>query len=145
MVKHALLSLVVVAAACGGGKKGGSTTTAEARPEPTEAQPTDNSANMVPPEKMDEITRLLDRKRGIISRCLAIAVDNKELPKNSHGKVTLDIQIGTSGRTESVKVLNATLESKSLSDCVIKHVEEIQFPELPKRYPTSYTYAFEAM
>lgn len=142
MVKHALIAVVLMAA-CGGGKKG-STTVDDTRPEPTEAQPTDNSANMVPPEKMDEITRLLDRKRSIVSRCLAIAVDNKELPKHSRGKVTLDIVIAPSGKTESVKVINATLESKSLSDCVIGHVTDIQFPELPKRYPTSYTYAFEA-
>ena len=144
MVKFALIAVVVLAAACGGGKKGGSTTVDETRGEPTEAQPTDNSANMVPPEKMDEITQLLDRKRSIVSRCLAIAVDNKELPKRSRGKVTLDIVIAPSGKAETVKVINATLESKSLTDCVIGHVRDIQFPELPKSYPTSYTYAFEA-
>jgi len=145
MVKFGLIAVVVAAAACGGGKKGESTTVDDTRSEPTEAQPTDNSANMVPPEKMDEITRLLDRKRGIISRCLSIAVDNKELPKNSRGKVTLDIVIAPSGKAETIKVINTTLESKSLTDCVIGHVRDIQFPDLPKPYPTSYTYAFEAM
>jgi len=143
MAKYALIAVVVLAAACGG-KKSGSTTVDETRSEPTEAQPTDNSANMVPPEKMDEITQLLDRKRTIVSRCLAIAVDNKELPKRSRGKVTLDIVISPSGKADTVKVINATLESKSLTDCVIGHVRDIQFPELPKSYPTSYTYAFEA-
>jgi len=28
---------------------------------------------------------------------------------------------------------------------VIGHVKTITFPELPRAYPTSYTYAFEAM
>jgi len=41
---------------------------------------------MVPPEKMDEINRSLERKRTIMSHCLAVAVDNKELPKNSRGR-----------------------------------------------------------
>ena len=103
------------------------------------------SSDFVPPEKMDEINRSLDRKRNIVSRCLAIAVDNKELPRNSSGKITLEIVIAPSGKAESVKVVRATLESKALSDCVIHHVQEIQFPELPKPYETSYTYGFEAM
>ena len=103
------------------------------------------SGDFVPPEKMDEINRSLDRKRNIVSRCLAIAVDNKELPRNSSGKITLEIVIAPGGKAESVKVVRATLESKMLSDCVIHHVQDIQFPELPNPYETSYTYGFEAM
>ena len=103
------------------------------------------SGDFVPPEKMDEINRSLDRKRNIVSRCLAIAVDNKELPRNASGKITLEIVIAPSGKAESVKVVRATLESKTLSDCVIHHVQDIQFPELPTPYETSYTYGFEAM
>jgi hypothetical protein len=98
----------------------------------------------VPPEKMDEINRSLERKRPIMSRCLAIAVDNKELPKNSAGKITLEIVIA-GGKAETVKVVRSTLDSKTLSDCVIHHVQEIAFPELPKPYETSFTYGFEAM
>ena len=101
--------------------------------------------DFVPPEKMDEINRSLDRKRNIVSRCPAIAVDNKELPRNSSGKITLEIVIAPGGKAESVKVVRATLESKTLSDCVIHHVQDIQFPQLPKPYETSYTYGFEAM
>ena len=105
----------------------------------------DQSGRMIPPEKMDEILQLLSRKQGIMSRCLAVAVDNKELPKNSHGKVTLDITISKDGKADQIKVIKTTLESKALTDCVIGHVKDIQFPELPAVYPTSYTYAMEAM
>src|SRR4051812_9103635 len=59
---------------------------------------------VVPPEKTDEINRQLSRKRAMMSRCLAIAVDNKELPKNSHGKVTVEIVISPSGTADSVKI-----------------------------------------
>jgi hypothetical protein len=100
--------------------------------------------DQVPPEKMDEINRDLDRKRPIMSRCLAIAVDNKELPKNSAGKITLEIVIA-GGKAETVKVVRSTLASDALKDCVIRHVQEIAFPDLPKPYETSYTYGFEAM
>ena len=104
-----------------------------------------DSGEIVPPEKMDQINRSLERKRPIVSRCLAIAVDNKELPKNSAGKITLEIVISPAGKADSVKVVRATLDSKTLTDCVIAHVREIQFPELPRPYETSYTYGFEAM
>lgn len=147
MVKQLVLGAVMVAglAACGG-KKGATTPT-----EDTEGTrggavtQTDGAADMVAPEKLEEITRLLDRKRGIMSRCLAIAVDNKELPKNSHGQITLDIVITPGGHADPIKVIKSSLESKSLEECVIGHVKSIQFPDLPKPYPTSYTYAFEAM
>ena len=103
------------------------------------------SGDMVPPESMDEVKRSLDRKRQLMSHCLALAVDAKELPKNSSGKMTLEIVISPSGKADSVKVVRATLESKTLHDCVIHHVQDIQFPELPRPYETSYTYGFEAM
>jgi len=100
---------------------------------------------MVPPEKMDEVNRALEHKQPIMSHCLALAVDAGELPKNSRGKVTLEIVISPAGRADSVKVVRTTLPSRSLDDCIIGHVKEIQFPELPKPYETSFTYAFEAM
>ncbi|HEY6173586.1 MAG TPA: AgmX/PglI C-terminal domain-containing protein [Kofleriaceae bacterium] len=100
---------------------------------------------MVPPEKIDEINRSLERKRPVMSRCLAIAVDNKELPRNAAGKVTVEIVISPSGTADSVKIVRATLESKMLSDCVISRVKEIPFPQLPRSFETSFTYGFEAM
>ena len=103
-----------------------------------------SGGDQVAPEKMDEINRDLERKRPIVSNCLALAVDNKELPKSSRGKITLEIVIA-GGKAQSVKVVRATLDSKSLDDCVIKHVQDIAFPELPRPYETSFTYGFEAM
>jgi hypothetical protein len=131
--------LPVLLIACGGGDKPAATTPVAAGPAATEA------ADFVAPEKMDEINRSLERKRPIMSHCLAIAVDNKELPKSSAGRVTLEIVIAPSGKASTVKIVKASLESKTLADCIVKHVEEIQFPELPKPYETSYTYGFEAM
>lgn len=149
MGKHAVMvavAIVAALAACGG-KKGATTPqddSAGTLGGPHTDAP-DQSGSMVTPEQMDEIEQLLNRKAGIMSRCLAIAVDNKELPKNSHGKITLDIQIQPSGKADPIKVIKASLESKALEECVIGHVRSIQFPAVPKPYPTSHTYAFEAM
>lgn len=147
MTKAALVVGAIVAVAACGGKKQESTTTdgVTIDPNATSADETDRSGSMIAPEKMDEINRLLDRKRPVVARCLTMAVDAQELPKASRGKVTLGMTISPAGKAGSIKVINATLESKSLTDCVIERVQEIQFPDLPKPYETSYTYAFEAI
>lgn len=140
--------MVCVAAllvACGGGKKAETTTTTDEAHTPAGPATEQVDDGMVPPEKMEEITRMLERKQRIMSRCLADAVDSKELPKNSRGKITLEIVIAPSGEPTTIKVINATIESEKLNACVIGHVKSIRFPELPKAYPTSYTYGFEAM
>jgi hypothetical protein len=148
MVKQLFLGAILAAAlaACGGHKPAAET--AEAEPMERSSGPindSDSATTMVPPEKMDEINNLLARKQQIVSRCLATAVDAGELPKNARGRITLEIVISPAGRADSIKVVKKTLESKSIEDCVIAHVRQIQFPDLPKPYPTSYTYAFEAM
>ena len=143
MVKNGLL-LAVFVVACGGGKKADTTPESGGLPERTYENQNTNDDNMIPPEKADEIRNLLQRKERIMSRCLADAVDNKELPKNSRGKITLEIIVGTSGSSE-VKVVNKTLESAKLEECVIGHVKSIVFPDIPVTYPTSDTYGFEAM
>ena len=142
------LFVVAVLCACGGGKKKEDTTSSGVTPiDPnmSSGDPTDRSASMIPPEKMDEINRLLDRKRPTVSRCLTMVVDNKELPKGSRGKMTLGITVTPAGKASPVKVINSTLESKTLEDCVIGKVQEIQFPQIPSKYETTYSYAFEAI
>jgi hypothetical protein len=140
-IRHAWL-VALLLAGCGG---------KQANPMQVEETAADNEpaahprSGQVPPEKMDEINRDLERKRAVISRCIAQAVDNKELPKNSSGKVTIELVIAPGGKADSVKVVRATLQSKTLHECVINHVKDIQFPDLPKPYETSYTYGFEAM
>jgi hypothetical protein len=143
MVKLMIAALLL--GACGGGKK------ADTKPDEGgglgertyENQPT-NDDNMISPDKAEEIQNLLQRKERIMSRCLADAVDAKELPKNSRGKITLEITVNTDGSSE-VKVVNKTLESAKLEECVIGHVKSIVFPQIRVKYPTSYTYGFEAM
>lgn len=143
--RAAVRALLAAALLAGCGGKHADTTPVAADGAAGDASAHASGGEMVPPEKMDEINRSLERKRQIMAHCLATAVDNKELPRNARGKVTVEIVISPNGRAEDVKVVRASLESKTLNDCVISHVKEIQFPELPKPYETSYTYGFEAM
>jgi HK97 family phage major capsid protein len=137
------LAIAALLAGCGGSKRGGDTA-------PTAAAASEGGSGeaaggvMIPPEMIDEINRDLARKNPVVSRCLAAAVESRELPKNSSGKITLEIVI-TGNKATSVKIVRATLASKMLDDCVVRHVQEIEFPQLPGPFETSYTYGFEAM
>jgi TonB family protein len=147
MTRASILVLIAgLAVGCGGGKQA-DTTPSSGGGGATEAASGGGggASEMIPPEKMDEVTRILNRKGSMVSHCLATAIDNKELPKSSRGKVTLEIVIAPSGRTESVKIIRASLQSKTLDECVVHQIQEIQFPELPRPYETSHTYGFEAM
>ena len=144
MVKQLMIATLLVGA-CGGGKKEETTPdTGGGLLERDYENQAENDNNMIAPEKAEEIQNLLQRKERIMSRCLADAVDAKELPKNSRGKITLDIKVGTNGSAD-VTVVSSTLESEKLKSCVVGHVNSIVFPTIRVPYPTSYTYGFEAM
>ena len=142
-----VLAIAILMAACGG----------KAKPVAEPVGPTvgaggemhddrvGGEGTMIAPEKMDEIKRLLDRKQNIVSHCLAIAVDNKELPKNSRGKLLVEFKIASDGHSSGHKVIEKSLESKTLEECVIGHIQEIQFPAIAHPIDYSYSYAFEAM
>jgi hypothetical protein len=139
-----LCAVVLVIAACGGKQKTGPGPTVDETGEHTDPPP-DNSGNMIPPEKMDEVSNDLKRKANIISRCLADAMETKDVPRGAHGKVTIEIVVGTGGKADSVKVVNSDFrQAPKVDDCVVKHVQEISFPTLPKSYETSFTYPMEA-
>ena len=154
----AALLLGTAAAACGGGQQSTARETASSSSsgDPTEAgeaggggEETSGGSGgdgaVVPPETMDQIQRGFERKRSAVSRCLSAAIDAKELPKSSRGKITLNVVVNPGGKAGEVKVVRATLESPILTECVIGKVREIIFPEVPQPFPTSYTYGFEAM
>jgi len=147
----AALSAAALAAAAGcGGKQAAPIVpdeTGDSDLPPSGAEPESGELGgvIVPPDTMDEIQRRFERKRTPVSRCLSAAIDAKELPKNARGKVTLNVVVMPGGKAGEIKVAKTTLDSPHLTECVIGKVREIIFPEVPKPFPTSYTYGFEAM
>jgi len=145
-IKNALLLLAVLAA-CGGKQKTGDDESSG--PSVVGMQDTgdstDRSGNMIPPEKMDEVTQALKRKAMTITTCLSHAMEAGEVKRGKHGKIALEVTVSPSGSADSVKVIKSDFdEAPGINDCVVKHVKEIAFPQLPKQYETSYTYPMEA-
>ena len=101
--------------------------------------------SMIAPERMDEIKRLLDRKRTAAARCFADAANDGKVDKNSHGHLSLTFIINAFGKPTQVRVLEDSLASPELEHCVIEKVEQIDFGALPKPLDWSYTFAFESM
>lgn len=147
-MRKTIIAMVLLAAACHGKQ---ASTTPDDGEEHTAPVPKGEGPdyradpNQISGDKLDEVNRLLERRRPAVSRCLAFVVDNKDLPRNSKGRMTLEIKIETSGKVSEVKVQNDALNSKPLEDCVINKVKEIAFPQLPKPLETSYAYGFEAI
>ena len=102
-----------------------------------------NDPNQIPAESIDEINNMLARKQNVMARCLGMAVDAKELPKSTKGKVTVAVSIAKDG-SPTVKIAQTTIQSETVTNCVMGHIRKITFPTLPKPFETSFTYAFEA-
>jgi hypothetical protein len=143
MIKQVLLVAMLVA--CGGGKKASTTPEPEVDEDDGGPPMTNDESAVVSPDTMYEIKRMFERKAPAVSRCLSMVVDNKELPKNSRGKITLEVTITPSGKPGPIKVVKASIDNQALTDCILEKVREIQFPQVPHAYPTTYTYGFEAM
>jgi hypothetical protein len=142
-MKKALLLAVLVA--CGGHKSQPQDPTGPSvLGVQDQGDPSDHSGNMIPPEKMDEIQQDLKRKEMIISRCLADAVEAGDAKKNTHGKVVVELVVAPSGKAQNVKVVKSDFTAQSVNECTIKHVQDIEFPQIPRKYETSYTFAMEA-
>jgi hypothetical protein len=138
------LVTVLAVAACGGKSKSADTTLAGGGGGGDDSGD-DSGGDMVPPERMDEITRLLDRKRTAAARCLADAVNAGKANKNARGHVAVSFTISTAGNAEGVRVTETSLDNADVEACVMKKVEEIDFGDLPRALEWSYAFAFESM
>jgi hypothetical protein len=144
-MRSTTLLILLAIAACGGGGKKEETVVDDSGGDGTSSDDTTGGDAMIPPEKMDEIQRLLDRKRLVAARCLTDAVNSGEIKnKNAKGFITVEFVISTGGKAQDVKVARTNIETDSVQQCTLSKVHEIEFPTLPASVPYSYTFAFEA-
>ena len=142
MVKHVLLMAALVA--CGGHKPADDTTPDTRMAMTTGPSESADNANMIPPEKMDEVTQNLKRKNAIVSHCLATAMEAGAVPRGTHGHISFEIKIGTEGHATDATLIKTDVQAPEVVECAKKHVMETAFPNLPKPYETSFSFAMEA-
>lgn len=142
-MRNLVVVLALAAAACGGSSKP-SATTPTGGGEDT-ATDDDSGGDLVPPERMDEITAMLDRKRTAAARCLADAVNSGKADRNARGHVAVSWTIGTDGRAQGAHVTETSLDNETVEACVVGRIEEIDFGALPRPLEWSYAFAFESM
>lgn len=139
------ITAALTAAGCGGGKPAARAPTGGDDGEGW-AEPDDgDDPSMIPPERMDEIKTILDRKRTAAARCLADAINADKIKKNARGHLALAFVINPAGKATRIEVLEDSLASPDLERCVIAKVEQIDFGPLPEPLDWSYTFAFESM
>jgi hypothetical protein len=106
--------VLTLAAACGGKSKSADTTPSGGGDDATAEDGDDSGGDLVPPERMDEITALLNRKRTAASRCLADAVNAGSIGKNARGHVALACVIGADGHATDLKVTETSLDNEGV-------------------------------
>ncbi len=129
--------LVLLAVGCGpkgqapgGGATGGGDSSEEAQ-------------KLVPPETMDGIRMVFERKTAIVSRCYADAISAGEVKTGDRGYITVGASVEPDGKARGASILETDLNSKVLHSCVIARVESWDFPKPPVVYQTSHTYRFQ--
>ena len=105
----------------------------------------EGDSSLIGPERMDQIKSLLDRKRTAAAYCLSDTINDGKLSKNARGKLSLSFVISPAGKAGNIQVLDDSLDSPELEQCVIGKVQQIDFGPLPEPLDWSYTFAFESM
>jgi len=109
---------------------------------PIEAKGTGDSA--IPPEQMEEITQLLDRKRQDVAHCWT-----DEATRQHNRNLTIDLMlrltVGTGGRAQRVEIVKNSVNSKEFNECVITMVKNFDFPAIPSSVELTWPYSFKPL
>jgi hypothetical protein len=109
---------------------------------PVEARGT--GENAVPPEQMEEITQLLDRKRQDVAHCWT---DEAERTHNRDLTVDLMLRltIGVGGRAKNVEIVKNNIHSKQFDQCVVTMIKNFDFPAIPNSVELTWPYSFKPL
>jgi TonB family protein len=114
----------------------------ETQSTPVEARGTAEGA--IPPEQMEEITQLLDRKRQDIAHCWT-----DEATRQHNRNLTIDLMlrltIGTGGRAQTVEIAKNSVNSKEFDNCVLTMVKNFDFPAIPSTVELTWPYSFKPL
>jgi len=94
------------------------------------------------PSAYAAVAEVFAKKRPIVSQCYGTAVENRELTEDAKGRVKVGLRVLPSGQAENVHIVESSLGSKSVEDCVVKLVQRWTLPAPDKALDFIYTYEF---
>ena len=127
---------VLALAGCGGA-------TQEApRENTTPATDEGGEAKAIPPEKFEEIDHFFKGKGADLQfACYNPAVDKTH--KKYEGAVTVAVTVEPGGKAADVKLVNSTIGSEDIEQCVLKEARSWDWPDVPAAAPYSGTVTFK--
>ncbi len=129
---RSFLLVPLVLAACGGAET--KQAAAPAAPAP--------SAAAADPAAYAAVSEFFGKKRPYVSQCYGNAITNRELKEDAKGRIRLALHVLPGGRAEDVRVVETTLQSKPVEDCVVKLVQSWTLPSPDRPLDFLYTYEF---
>ena len=127
-----LLLAPLVLAACGGAQKEQAAAPAAPAISGAAADPAAYAA----------VSDFFAKKRPYVSQCYGNAITNRELKEDAKGRIRLALKVLPGGQAQDVRVVETTLNSKPVEDCVVKLVQGWTLPSPDRSIDFLYTYEF---
>jgi hypothetical protein len=123
----------------------GCTTTSKGGGRETSGGEVGANPTAVPPDKMDEIRDIMNRKSQDAAHCW-----REEAERTKNPQVVVDLlvglTVGPSGKATSVRVLKNTYESTpQLEECITGMIKAIDFPIIGTSVEMTWPYTFKAL
>lgn len=128
---RAMILALAVAAACGA-----------AQTEQAAAPAAPAASGAADPAAYAAVSDFFAKKRPYVSQCYGNAITNRDLKEDAKGRIRLALKVLPSGQAQDVRVVETTLQSKPVEDCVVKLVQNWTLPAPDRPLDFLYTYEF---
>jgi outer membrane biosynthesis protein TonB len=106
------------------------------------AAPGPGDMGSLPGEKVEELNDYFTKKGTRVARCYQQELERRG-DRSLTGKVTVKMRIGTDGKASRVEVLETTLNTPSVEQCIIQDIQGWSLPELPNAVVWTWTFEFQ--
>ncbi len=137
----AVLSFTV-AGACSGANQPPPRGPGEEGEESARPAPGPGDMGSLPQEKVEELNDYFTKKGVQVSRCYQEEVQRRG-DRSFVGKVTVKLRIGKDGKASKVEILETTLKSPPVEQCIVEQIMGWSLPELPNAIMWTWTFEFQ--
>ena len=96
----------------------------------------------IPQEKVEELNDYFTKKGTQVARCYQEEVERRG-DRSFIGKVAVKLRIGKDGKASKVEILETTLKSPPVEQCIVEQIGGWSLPELPNAIMWTWTFDFQ--